>query len=191
MGVRVLVVASGETERLALPYLLAHLPSAVEVRIPPRGDLTIQRADQVIRAAFWEAKGRGQPPDKAVVLVDADAKDPGAKEDDFAPLHSRIGDLPLPVRVVAAKWHLEAWFFADLAGLRAWLGGRSPGRIASSPDEIELPKHRLRNLLSEPYTARTAGSIAASLSSTTIRQRSPSFAKFEDAVRNGAPAVER
>jgi Domain of unknown function (DUF4276) len=190
MGVRVVVVASGETERLALPHLLAHVPCSIEVRIPPRGDLTIQRADQILRAAWWEAKGRGEPPDKAVVLVDADAKDADVKEDDFAPLLSRIGDLPLPVRIVAAKWHLEAWFFADFAGLRAWLGGKSPGRIETPPDQIELPKHRLRNLLSEPYTARTAGSIASSLSSATIRQRSPSFAKFEDAVRNGAPAAE-
>jgi hypothetical protein len=189
MGARVIVVASGETERLALPHLLEHLPCAIEIRIPPRGDLTIPRVDQILRAAYWEARGRGEPPDKAVVLVDADAKDPDATVEEFAPLHSRVGDIPLPIRVVAAKWHLEAWFFADARGLRAWLG-KSLGRIRSSPDEMELPKHRLRNLLSEPYTARTAESIAASLSPDAIRQRSPSFAKFEDAVKNGALPAE-
>ena len=91
-----------------------------------------------------------------------------------------------PVRITAAKWHLEAWFFADFRGLRNWLGGKSPGRFISSPDEIETPKHRLRNLLSEPYTARIAEAIASALSPATIRSRSPSFARFEAAVKNGA-----
>lgn len=186
LGARVLIVASGETERRALPRLLVHLPLSVDVRIPPRGDLTVQQAVRILRAAWWEGYGRGEPPDKAVVLVDADARDPTEKEADFDPLHSQLRELDIPIRVTAAKWHLEAWFFADLVGLRQWLGGKSPGRVASPPDEIESPKHRLRNLLSEPYTSRLAEDIASALSPATIRDRSPSFAKFEVAVKNGA-----
>ncbi len=89
-----------------------------------------------------------------------------------------------------AKWHLEAWFFADPINLRQWFGGKALGLLEVPADNIESPKHRLRNLLSQPYTARTAEAIAAALSATNIRDCSPSFAKFEDAVRNGNQALE-
>lgn len=73
------VVASGETERRALPHLLAHLRDegvfAADVRIPPRnGVLNVQMAAKLIKAAWYEDVG--SPPDKIVVLVDVDAKTP-------------------------------------------------------------------------------------------------------------------
>lgn len=94
--------------------------------------------------------------------------------------------MPVPIVATAAKWHLEAWFFADAAGLRARLG-RSLGAVdPSKPDEIQNPKHHLMQLLaSVAYTSRVADSIARALSVAKIRENSPSFRRLEEAMRNG------
>jgi len=59
MARNVIILASGETERRALPHLLAHLEdrgvSVVEVRIPPRnGALSVRMAERLIKAAWYE-----------------------------------------------------------------------------------------------------------------------------------------
>jgi hypothetical protein len=190
MGRDVVVVASGDTERRSLPHLLRHLSgdelrAPVDVRISPHGLLTVNIAERIIRATWWERHGRGTPPDKVVVLVDADAQPPEEKLVEFDELHRRCADLPLTVKAAVAKWHLEAWFFADAESLRVSLDGRSLGTISSDPDAIPFPKQRLRNLLNVPYTSRMAEHIASTLSPDAVRQRSPSFARFEAAVRNG------
>lgn len=189
MGKRVLVVASGTTERLAIPHLLTHLHEEgvnfLDVRIPPRGALSVEQARRIVLAAWYESLGTPDAPDKVVVLVDANGLPPEDRITEFAALPRLLGHLPVPVHVTAAKAHLEAWFFADAAGLRSCLG-RSLGHVdASAPDEIDNPKNHLRNLLGEPYTSRTAERIASALTPAVIRDRSRSFAKFEAAVRNG------
>ena len=73
MAKRVIVLASGETERRALPHLLAHLwdrgVSVVEVRIPPRnGALSVQMAERLIKTVWYERLGVSVSPDKFVVL---------------------------------------------------------------------------------------------------------------------------
>jgi len=192
MGKRVVVIASGETERRVLPHLLRPLAAEgieiYEVRTPPRSrSITVEMAVQLIRSVWFDLMPRGQAPQKIVVLVDADRK---SVEETLAPLAGpiaeRVKDLPVPVLVSAAKWHLEAWFFADSNGLRRWLG-RDLGSVdPSKPDEIENPKLHLKNLLHDrgPYLASTAEEIAQSLDVREIR-RSPSFVRFEEAIRNG------
>ena len=80
MKKKVIVVASGETERRSLPHLTANLAEegvrVTEVRIPPRHrDLTVSVAAQLIDAAWFEYQYT-DPPDKFVILVDVDGKDP-------------------------------------------------------------------------------------------------------------------
>ncbi|MGH9483269.1 MAG: hypothetical protein ACRD1L_14370, partial [Terriglobales bacterium] len=86
--------------------------------------------------------------------------------------------------IAVAQRHLEAWFFADAASLRSHLGDRSLGSIGDQPDAMENPKSKLVSLVA-PYTARRAGEIAAALDPAVIRGRSPSFAAFIAALRNG------
>lgn len=151
----------------------------------------MKSVERIARAAWFETNGLGQAPDKLVVLVDADGKPTdqaiAALE---SPLIQRLRDLPVTVRVAAARQHLEGWFFGDEQGLRGYLG-RSLGSVdASAPDDIADPKRHLRNLLTEFYTARIAEEIAASLTPETIYGRSASFATFVDTVRNG-PSVPK
>jgi hypothetical protein len=190
MGRDVVVVASGDTERRSLPHLLKHLLGAelsrpVDIRVSPHGLLTMSIAERIVKATWWERQGRGVPTDKVVVLVDADARAPDEKLLEFRELPRRLADLPLTVKVAVAKWHLEAWFFADVEGLRTGLGGRAPGAISEAPDDLPYPKKRLRDLLDTPYTPRIAEQIAAGLSADVVRARSGSFAQFEAAVKNG------
>lgn len=186
-----LVVASGPTELRALPHLLRHLlregVNSIDVRTPPAGrPLNVEVAGKLARGAYWEGRGREETPDKVVVLIDADAQSVEDATERFSALPSHLRDLPVTVYVAAAKWHLEAWFFADSASLRDSLG-RSLGHIdVSAPDQIGHPKNHLRQLLGdEIYTARVAERIASAVSPIAIRERSPSFRAFENTVRDG------
>jgi hypothetical protein len=198
MGRHVVIIASGETERRSLPHLAAHLEAqgvVVDgVRVSPGSRaLNVEMAEKVLKAAWYEMKGRGSPPDKFVVLVDADGKAPDDRLRPFREnLRARIGrNVTAAIQFACAQWHLEAWYFADATNLRDYLG-RAPGVDTSKPDEIENPKGHLRQLLGDRfYTAVISEEIAARLNAQTIAQRSPSFRGFLEAVRNGNPATHR
>lgn len=74
MAKRVVIIAPGETERKALPHLLAHLESegiTVDIRIPDRNR---QLIPGVVHPIIYSLPHENQPPDKVVVLVDTDSK---------------------------------------------------------------------------------------------------------------------
>ena len=190
MNKRVVVVASGETERRALPHLVSHLREAgidVEVRIPRRHRaLRTDVVEKIVKTAWYEDPGNR--PAKFVVLVDVDR---AAPNDILEPLRQelpkRAATVEADILFAYAQQHLEAWYFADAEKLRQWLGGRCLGSVdTSSPDAIPDPKRHLSNLLgNRVYTARTSEEIARCLDPRVVEQRSPSFRGFADAVRNG------
>lgn len=191
MASRVVVVASGETERRAIPHLVACLRDegigVIDVRIPPGGKaLDVRMAERLVKAS-WFSSGTERT-DKFVILVDTDGKSPEAV---LAPFREQLRrrlrpGIPASVTFAFAKWHLEAWFFGDAAALRRYLG-RDLGAVdPSAPDEIENPKLHLKQLLGErAYTAVVADEIAACLEPTVVAERSPSFGRFLTSVRNG------
>jgi hypothetical protein len=59
MGKQVVVIASGETERRALPHLVRHLEAdgvtLVDVRIPPGNKaLNVEMAEKLVKSAWYE-----------------------------------------------------------------------------------------------------------------------------------------
>src|SRR5712692_9140864 len=113
---RVVVIASGDTERRALPHLsrdlCEHGIEVSDIRSLPQlgGRVRDERLRGTIKSAWYELSPRGQPPNKFVVLVDADGKHP---DDVVAPLRAacaHLRDIPVACIVTAAKWRLEAWF---------------------------------------------------------------------------------
>ena len=192
----VVVIASGETERRALPHLLEHLHRhdiEVSVRIPPRNQaLSVEMAYKLIQSSLYDLPDG--PPGKYVVLVDVDGKNPDMALAPFKEeLPQRLVDqLNSRIQYAYAQWHLEAWYFADERNLRSYIGGRALGRVDSSrPDEIQNPKLHLKNLLRDGiYTARVSEEIATVLDAETIAQRSRSFQGFLEAVKNGASRTE-
>ena len=189
----VVVIASGSTEQRALPHLTAQLRDDgihVDVRFPPKHrDITAQEAYKIIQSVRYDTPA----PDKYIVLKDTDNKQ---AEEVLQPIRSvlsrLLGEQFEPgVLYAFAQWHLEAWFFADAVGLRNYLGGRALGSVdTSQPDRIENPKEHLKNLLpGRIYTSEISETIAEKLNPDTIAQRSPSFANFLTAVRNGGTSV--
>ena len=191
MSKRVIMIASGETERRALPLLVRHLRDqdvvAEDVRIPPRNRaLDVEMAARLIKAAWYE--NLGAPPDKFVVVVDVDRAEPAeALESMRTQLPARVPGIGADVLYAYAQAHLEAWYFADVENLRERIG-RAPGNVdTSKPDEIDNPKLHLQHVLAERvYTARVSAEIAGALEAATIARRSPSFRTFVEAVRNGS-----
>ena len=192
MGKRVVVIASGETERRSLPHLLAHLRAedtfVDEIRIPNRNKaLDVEMAEKIVKSV-WYAPTQNVVPDKFVILVDADGS---TSEQVLLPfrdkLPGRLGPaITATLQFACAQWHLEAWYFADAAALSTYLGRDSGHVDTSQPDEIQNPKLHLRNLLGDRlYTAVISEDIARKLSAQTITQNSPSFRGFVEAVRNG------
>lgn len=194
MTKRVVIIASGRTEQEALPHLLGHLETeGITIDLPvvtPPGhhDVRGPLVEKLVLSAWF---GRHPRPDKFVVLKDADAKDPQEVGDQLRKELSRTkfaDRVTAPIFVTIAKWHLEAWFFADVPGLRAYLG-RDLGNVdLSDPDAIVNPKQILKSLLKEPYTSTISREIAEHLSSSTLGLRSRSFRELEAALRNGRPA---
>lgn len=191
MAKSVIVVASGETERRALPHLVAHLsPEGIvvkEVRIPPlHRPLNVRMVERIIKAAWYE--NIASPPDKFVLVLDLDGKDPGRVLSLYEKqLPSRLAMISADVVYAYAQEHLEAWFFADPQNMRRYLR-RQLGRVdVSRPDNINNPKNHLKNLLSDRvYTARISEDIARELNPNTMRRHSPSFRLFLDRVTNGS-----
>jgi hypothetical protein len=194
MAKQVVVVASGETERRALPHLVRHLKAEGitlrDVRVPPGyKQLDVEMAEKLIKSVWYEQLAA--PPDKFVILVDADGKVPAQVLGPFQEqLAGRLGKtLRVPLQFAYAQWHLEAWYFADAAALRDQLGGSLGSVDASAPDDIQSPKLHLKHLLGErAYTAVVSEEIAKAMDGQKIAHRSPSFQGFLEALRNGPPA---
>lgn len=76
--------------------------------------------------------------------------------------------------------------YSHPAKLRSYLG-RDLGSVdPSRPDEIQNPKHHLKQLLEDRlYTAVVSEEIARRLDGPTIADRSPSFRRLQEAVKNG------
>lgn len=192
MPKRVVVIASGITERRALPHLVSALKDvdipAEDVRFPPRHhQMTPEEVVKVIYTVWWERSDA--PPDKIVVLVDTDRKTPDEAMADLKEmLPKRLRpEMHRVIQYAYAQRHLEAWFFADADALRNVLGISLGSADYSRPDEMDNPKLHLRQLLGDDrhYTSRVSGEIAAKLDPVVIERRSPSFRGFLAAVRNG------
>ena len=194
MPKRVLIIASGPTELNALPTLLDHLKLEgieVDIRIPPgHHQLRPNVLCPIIYSAQYDSE-HGSP-DKYVILVDTDGKTP---EEAISPIRQGLQRAQVlqkfhNVKFAFAQWHLEAWYFADAANLRTYLDRNMGSVNANDPDQIQNPKHHLRQLLGDrTYTAQVSADIAARLDYRTISQHSPSFRTFLEAIRNGEEFV--
>lgn len=191
MSKRVVVIASGETERRALPFLIGHLAEGgvvvEDIRIPPsHRAIDAVVAEKLIRSVWFERADDARP-DKFVVLLDTDRSTP---QEVVAPLREELAkrtkDIDANVLFAYAEQHLEAWYFADANKLRQYLGGNLGKIDSSQPDAIENPKLHLKSLLgSRLYTSLVSRDIAAQLDPATIAQRSPSFRGFVATLKNG------
>ena len=131
---------------------------------------------------FRHAKN-GTNVDKAIVIRDADNRDPKELIDRMqSKISSRI--YPFPVKLLVIVQKLEAWLLADEGAISAVTGKRT-ARV-QNPENLRDPKERLERALLPKisYTNEVARKIAASTKVETIESRCPSFKKFRDAVQD-------
>lgn len=120
----------------------------------------------------------GGPVDKAIVVQDADGREPNSL---LARMEAKISgrSYPFPVKFAVVVQKLEAWLLADEVALERVTGEKTP---VHNPEEITDPKAKLTSALSLPYTHRVAARIAAHIKLDTLEQRCGSFRTFRQAV---------
>ena len=161
-----------------------------EIRIPRRNrELNVRMAERLIKAAWYG--NSDAPPDKFVVLIDTDGKAP---DNVIGPFKERLpgrlgGDIGAAVQFAYAQRHLEAWYFADAANLRRYLGGMALGNVdPSKPDAIQNPKLQLKNLTWHVVSIPPASAEEIARLSSTLGPSSsaaPASKYSRDAVING------
>jgi hypothetical protein len=129
----------------------------------------------------------GSHVDKAIVIRDADGKDP---EELKRAMESKIRgrDYPFEVRLNIIVQELEAWLLADEEAIsrvtipRSGKGVSCPNR---PPESIPNPKETLGGILSKAgvsYTRAVARDIAKEADLDRIEARCPKFKEFRQAV---------
>lgn len=127
----------------------------------------------------------GRPVDNAIVIRDADRKDPN---DLIARMESRISGriYPFSRHLLVVTQELEAWLLADEQALSLITG--KPQRRIPNPESLNDPKASLKRILSDVnigYTPEVARKIAAAARTEVLSSQCPTFRRFQEAVVNG------
>jgi hypothetical protein len=132
----------------------------------------------------------GGPVDMAVVIRDADGKNPQEVEAQMdGKIRGRNYPFRLGVRFHAVHQAMDAWLLADVDAING-AGERRGGRqirtrLPDAPEGLVRPKESLRGLLGDhkvSYTAEVCREIAERVELGTLRQRCPRFRIFEELV---------
>ncbi|MEW6675853.1 MAG: DUF4276 family protein [Nitrospirota bacterium] len=182
------IVAEGNYDEAALIELIKKcLSENIEV-IPRRcgGKDRLMNKFPAYLESFRYAN-QGQNVDKALVIRDADAKDPNEL---LERMKNKIAgrNYPFEVKFIPIVQELETWLLADENAISKVTGtrsGRTVSRINKNIESILDPKGRLQNILSAagvPYTPVVAQEITRELNISTVEYRCPGFKEFRQAV---------
>lgn len=125
--------------------------------------------------------------DKALVIRDADNKDPNEL---LERMKNKIAgrNYPFEVKFVIIVQELETWLLADeeaISRVTQSRSGKSVSRVNENIESIIQPKNHLEQMLSEarvPYTDKVAKEIARESDISRIEYRCPKFREFCQAV---------
>jgi len=137
---------------------------------------------------FEDAIG-GNPVDMAIVIRDADGKDPDEIEAQMrAKIQGRQYPFRLDVRFHAVRNAMDAWLLADVNAISTAVqlkGGRRVTKSHDDPDGLLKPKEWLRKLLADhkvAYTAAVCAEIARQINFDELTQKCPRFGEFTELV---------
>jgi len=177
------LIVEGQYDEMAIGGLIPRFaPADVEIVARPCGSkVQLMRRFSGFLEEFRYIKN-GSHVDKALVVRDADGKDPLRL---LETMRSKISGhtYPFPVQLVVIVEELEAWLLADEASLAGIIGKRV--RRTPNPEGLHDPKEQLKRLLSEGkvyYTSEIARKIAVNANVDTLASRCPSFGRFRQAV---------
>jgi len=137
----------------------------------------------------FEHELAGRPLEMAIVIRDADGKNP---EEIEAQMRSKIANRDYPfglgVKFFAVPQAMESWLLADVNALNAVSQRRNGKRVTKSheaPESLRNPKGWFREFLTNQnvvYTAEVAREIAEELDLNTLSVRCPRFRVFSELV---------
>lgn len=177
------LVVEGTYDEAALKELIQKCASeGIEViGRPCGGKVGLMRKFSGYLEEFRYTK-EGASVDKALVIRDAENKEPGELKNAMQrKVSSR--NYPFPIKLLVIAQELEAWLLADENAVSAVTGKKAS--VVQNPEMLVNPKERLEQVLSEAeisYTAEVARKIAAGARLETIESRCPSFKEFREAV---------
>jgi hypothetical protein len=178
-------VVEGPYDEAALAEIIKNcLPSEIEIIPRPCG--TVIKNFRDFLEEFRYAKP-GSCVDKALVIRDADNKDPDALLEKMrSKLASRT--YPFEVKLIIIVQELETWLLADeeaISKVAQARSGRAVARVNEDIKSIFQAKERFRRILSGagvPYTREVAREIAKESDPDKIEYRCPRFREFRQAV---------
>ena len=131
----------------------------------------------------------GRAVEKALVIRDSGGKDPKSIEEELTQkVRERPWAFSHDVHICIIRREVETWLLADVEAVKTVAqnrGGQEVAEVQETLEEIEYPKKRLRQLLSEAkleYTDRVGAEIARSLRLDKLSYRCPSFRTFMQRV---------
>ncbi|MCL4558676.1 MAG: DUF4276 family protein [Deltaproteobacteria bacterium] len=182
------IVVEGVYDVAALEELIKKClsPDVDIIARPTNGVANLMKFFSAHLEDFRHAK-RGGPVDKALVIRDADGKDPKKLESE---MNSKITNrnYPFEVKFAFAVQELEAWLLADEKAISQVTQSRSRKtvpRVNEAIEKIARPKEKLEDILSRAdvrYTDAVAREIAKAADIATLKHRCPKFKEFYQAV---------
>jgi hypothetical protein len=131
----------------------------------------------------------GRAVDKALVIRDSGGKDCKTLEEELAHrVQGRPWAFSHGLHVCIIRREVETWLLADVAAVNAVAekrGGRAVAEVQGTLEEVEYPKEKLKQLLSEArleYTDQVCAEIARAVRLDTLSYRCPSFRIFRQRV---------
>jgi hypothetical protein len=185
------IIVEGNYDSAVYDAVIRKLVSP-EVHIKPlvcRGKANLMKEFPALLWAF-EHEVEGNPVDMAIVIRDADGRNPDEVE---AQMRAKIQGRRYPpfrldVRLHAVRHAMDAWLLADANAINAASQTRRGRRVTRShdhPEDLLDPKGQLRKLLTDhniDYTAELCREIAEKTQLQVLLERCPRFRVFQELV---------
>ena len=137
----------------------------------------------------FEHEVAGRPVDMAIVIRDADGKNPEEIEEQMLlKIFDRAYPFVLGVKCFVVPQAMEAWLLADvnaLSNVSQRRGGKRVTRSLDTPESLLDPKESLRRLLTDyklSYTSALAREIAEESDPVVLARICPRFSVFSELV---------
>jgi len=184
------IIVEGDYDSAVYDAIIRKLTSP-EIHIKPivcRGRNNLMKEFPALLRAL-EHEVEGNPVDMAIVIRDADGKNPDDIEAQMrAKIQGRQYPFHLDVRFHAVRNAMDAWLLADVNAISTAVqlkGGRRVTKSHDDPDGLLKPKEWLRKLLADhkvAYTAAVCAEIARQINFDELTQKCPRFGEFTELV---------
>lgn len=184
------IIAEGSYDAAVYSTIVQRLaPDGAHVKaLECRGkDDLRKRFEGLLWAFAYEVEGK--PVDMAIVIRDADGRNPNAIESEMrASVQNRHYPFRLGVRFHAVRNAMDAWLLADLNAINMACQRRTGTRVTkpvAGPEELLRPKESIRRLLSGhnvAYTQEVCREIAQEVDLNVLSQACPRFRVFTELV---------